>query len=192
MKSLAEQPYYTPEEYLSLERSADFKSQYIDGQIYPMAGATREHIIITGNIVRLLGNQLRGKPCETYANEMKVGTEFSRLYSYPDVVIVCGEPRFHDEQHDVLINPNVIIEVLSDSTEAFDRGKKFARHQRIESFTDYILVAQDEPRLEHFIKQAENDWRLTVVIGLENSLRIESIDCMLSLSEVYERIAFSE
>lgn len=183
---------YTPEEYLSLERKADFKSQYIDGHIYAMAGASREHVLITGNIARLFGNQLQGRPCETYASDMKVGSRGARLYSYPDVVVICGEPVFHDRHRDVLINPNVIVEVLSPTTEAIDRGKKFARYQRIESFTDYILAAQDEPRIEHFIRHSEKDWRLSVVTGLECSLRVASIDCLLLLSEVYDRIRFAD
>ncbi len=192
----AKQPQVTPDEYLSLERAADFKSEYFDGRIYQMAGASPEHSAITFNLSGEVSPQLRGTPCRGLSNDTKVrsgellATGKKGLFSYPDLTVVCGEPEFHDQHRDVLLNPKVIFEVLSPSTEMFDRTKKFFRYQTLESFTDYVLVAQDEPRIEHLIRQADGGWTLYVYTGLETSLRLESIDCTLSLRNVYEGISF--
>lgn len=182
--------YYTPEEYLALERSADHKSEYFQGEIYDMAGSNPQHSVITVNIAREVSLQLKGKPCQAFSNDMKVRASPSGLFAYPDLSVVCGPPRYHDEKRDVLINPTVLIEVLSDSTEAFDRGKKFAQYQCNETLSDYILIAQDEPRIEHFTRQQDDQWLLVVTKGLEASLTIASIGCTLALSEVYDRVEF--
>ncbi len=183
---------YTVEEYLELERKAGHKSEYLDGQIYAVAGASPSHSVITVNLSGEVYAQLRGSKCQAYSNDTKVRTSQTGLYSYPDLSIFCGEPKFHDEQKDVLINPKVIFEVLSPSTEAFDRGRKFFRYQNIESFTDYVLVAQDEARVEHLIRQVDGAWLLYMVRGLGKTLHIASIDCSISLAGVYDRVTFPE
>lgn len=182
----------THEEYLELERKAEFKSEYLDGQIFAMSGASPAHCAITPNLTSEVVLQLRGKPRQAFSSDMKVRTGYKGLYSYPDLSVVCGEPIFHDEKQDVLTNPKVIFEVLSPSTEAFDRGGKFIRYQIIDTFTDYILIAQDEPRVEHFIRQPDGGWLYYVVGGLESELHIASIDCTIPLAQWYDKIKFSE
>lgn len=182
---------FTPEEYLALERAADCKSEYLDGEIYAMAGSSPEHNTITVNLAREVSAKLKGTSCQAFSSDMKVRSKTMSLFAYPDLTVVCGEPRFHDERQDVLTNPKVIFEVLSSTTEAYDRGLKFANYQVNESFTDYVLVAQDEPRIDHYARQGENQWLLTVVVGLDAQLSLASIDCTLPLSEVYDRITFA-
>ncbi len=188
--SAKQKQYYTPEEYLAFERSSEFKSEYLNGQIYAMAGGSPEHSAITVNVTVELGLQLRTKPCQALSSDMKVRTTPTGLFAYPDLSIVCGEPQFHDQVRDVLINPTVIIEVLSPSTEAYDRGKKFFQYRHIESLADYILIEQDEARIDHYVRQVDNRWLLSTASGLESQLYIASIDCTLHLSEVYARITF--
>lgn len=183
---------FTPDEYLELERKAEFKSEYLNGQIYAMAGASPAHSAITFNLSVEVGTQLKGKPCQGHSSDMKIRTSYKGLYSYPDLSIVCDEPLFHDEKGDVLINPKVIFEILSPSTEAFDRGAKFLRYQTIDTLTDYILIAQDEARVEHFIRQSDGGWLLYIIRGLESKLSIPSIDCTISLAGLYDKIKFSE
>jgi len=184
--------YYTPEEYLSLERSADFKSEYLDGLIYAMAGSSPQHSAITANVIAIAVAALRGKPCQVFSSDLKVATDPHGLYAYPDLSIVCGEPQFHDEHQDVLTNPTVLVEVLSPSTEAYDRGRKFIQYQRIASLTDYILVAQEEPRLEHYARQGGNQWLLSSAAGLDGSLAIGSLGCTLRLAEIYDKVRFPQ
>jgi Uma2 family endonuclease len=178
----------SPAEYLELEREAEFKSEYVDGTTAPMAGATRVHNILTSSVNRLLGNQIVGRPCEVYSSDMKVRT--SKQYSYPDVTVVCGEPKFEDGQGDVLENPTVIVEVLSRSTETYDRGDKFAAYRQLESLQAYVLVSQLMPRIETYKRQG-NDWLFSEVSSLEGVVRLESIGCTLNLAEVYEKVEFS-
>ena len=192
------QTFYTAQEYLELERSSEERHEYIDGEIYEMAGESLAHSRINMNLAGEVRAQLKGKNCEALSPNMKVRTKvlFSPksnkgFYSYPDLTVVCGEPVFHDKFKDVLLNPKVLFEVLSPSTESYDRGKKF-RHYRtqIDSLTDYILVSQDTPLVEHFIRQDDGSWKLFTYAGLETSFVIESIDCRLSLEEIYDRIEF--
>jgi Uma2 family endonuclease len=182
-------PYYTPEEYLALERAAvDTKSDYLDGEIYgeiyAMAGATEDHNLIAGNIYRLLGNRFEGGPCRAYINDMRVRVAPDGLYTYPDVVAVCGEREFLDERRDTLLNPTVLFEVLSPSTEGYDRGAKFAQYWRLASLTDYVLVAQDRVRVEHSVRQGEG-WFVTALTALDATLRLPALDCALPLAAVY-------
>lgn len=190
MSALEEEKVFTPEQYLELEREAEERHEYLDGLIYLMSGGSLKHSSICVNVSGELRQLLKGKPCRVLEANMKVGTEKSSLFSYPDVSVVCGKPTFHDKHQDVLTNPTAIIEVLSPSTERFDRGRKFARYQSIESFTDYVLIAQDEPRVEHFARQANGTWILTVATDLKSAIKIPSIACRLKLAEVYERIEF--
>jgi Uma2 family endonuclease len=182
---------YTLEEYLVLERLAEGKSEYLEGQIVPMTDHGPEHTAITANITISVGGQLRDTLCHTVASEIKIRTAPTELYAYPDLIVFCGEPRFHDHHRDILVNPTVLFEVYSPSTEAYDRGRKFACYQHIESLTDYVLIAQEEPRIEHFFRQTENTWLLTIATGREAEIPLDSIDAVLHLSDVYDRVSFT-
>jgi Uma2 family endonuclease len=184
--------FVTPEEYFERERAAEFKSEYLDGEVFAMAGGSPTHSALIFNINAILGPQLRGGPCRGFSSDTKVGSDAAGLYSYPDLSVACGEPQFIGGRQDVLANPVLIVEVLSPSTELFDRGRKFARYQQIESLTDYVLVAQDEPRIEHFARQPDGRWLLTTATGLEGALALPALGITLSLSEVYDRIDFAE
>jgi Uma2 family endonuclease len=191
------QALFTPEEYLALERESDIRHEYLDGLIYAMAGESFEHSTIGSNINAALNYQLRGKPCRSLQPNMKVysrlptDTGLKGLFAYPDGLVVCGQPVFHDAHRDVLINPQVIIEVLSKSTEGYDRGEKFARYRQHGSFTDYLLVSQYYPCTEHFTRQPSGEWIYTYETKLEGSVIVASIGCELRLAEVYDRIEFS-
>src|SRR5437870_1310644 len=136
------QQRFSPEEYLALEREAEYKSEYVDGFIIAMSGTSRRHSLIAGNVFAAIHAAIRGRPCEVHTSDLRVKVTATGLYTYPDVVALCGEPRFEDEVLDTLLNPDVIVEVLSESTEAYDRGKKAARYRRLESLQEYVLIAQ--------------------------------------------------
>src|SRR2546427_1385475 len=176
MPSAATQPRYTPEEYLALERKADYKSEYVNGQVIAMAWANRSHNLIAGNLYREVSRQLRGRPCEAYISNMRVKVSRTGLYTYPDVVVVCGEIHFEDVHNDTLLNPTVIVEVLSASTEAYDRGEKFAHYRRLESLQEYLLVAQDKVRIEHYVRQGAQ-WVLSEASTLDEAGQPASITC---------------
>lgn len=191
----------TADEYLTTERTADERHYYLDGQIYAMAGESPAHADISVNVVTSLANQLRGTPCRVRSKDTKVrsgpilsaGQTTRGLFCYPDVLVICGEPEYHDAFKDVVLNPKAIIEVLSESTEAFDRGEKFTRLQTWNpSLTEYVLVSQDQPQLEHYSRQPDGSWSYRRVTGLDASLQIASIQCTLKLAEVYERVEFGE
>jgi len=189
MSSPVVQPRYTPEEYLALERKATQKSEYVNGQVFAMSGASRAHNLIAGNVYREISSQLKGRPCEAYVSDMRVKVSTTGLYSYPDVVAVCGEIRFDDEQKDTLLNPTVLVEVLSSSTEAYDRGEKFAHYRRLESLQEYVLIAQDKVRVEHFVRQGDQ-WVLTEASNLDDTVHLASIGCRLALREIYDKVEF--
>ena len=190
MPSTATQPHYTPEEYLILERKADYKSEYVNGQIIAMAGASRIHNLIAGNFYREVSQQLRGRPCEAYISDMRVKVSHTGLYTYPDVVVVCGEICFEDADNDTLLNPTVIVEVLSASTEAYDRGEKFAHYRRLESLQEYVLIAQDKVRIEHYVRQGAQ-WVLSEVSMLDETVHCAAIACDLALRDVYDKVQFT-
>jgi len=193
---------YTEDEYLAIERESDERHEYLDGQIYAMAGESPEHGAICTNLTREISAQLKGTPCQAFSKDMKVRSgplprrRYSQkgLYSYPDLVVVCGELRFLDENRDVLINPKVIIEVSSPSTGAFDYGEKFRRYRTFNpSLTDYLIVAQNRPSIEHFSRQENGQWVIAAsAVELSESVRIASINCALRLAEVYDRVEFPE
>jgi len=182
----------TPGEYLELERKAENKSEYFDGEIYAMAGAKRRHNVIAWNLGGELRQHLKGKKCEAYPADMRVFVPQTGLYTYPDLVVVCGEPEFQDDTFDTLLNPILIIEVLSDTTETYDRGKKFQHYRSIESLREYVLVSQDEARIEKYIKQGDGFWVLSEAVGLEAEIEFASIECRIALAEVYDKIDFSD
>ncbi len=205
MVSQALKTRVTPEKYLALERAAAEKGQLFDGEIFAMAGGTPQHSLIAASTIGELVRLLRGGPCRVYTSDLRVASPPAGLYTYPDVIVVCGEPQYYDAHGDVLLNPKLLVEVLSRSTEAFDRGKKFAGYQQMASLTDYLLVAQDEPRVEHFSRQAAEvetkgsanegggnhaRWLLTTATGLEAVLPLPSLDCALALAEIYAGVVF--
>ncbi|MBI3249262.1 MAG: Uma2 family endonuclease [Deltaproteobacteria bacterium] len=189
MSSLA-QSRYTPDHYLALERQAKHRSEYINGSIFAMVGASRQHNLIAGNVFGELRTQLRGRPCEAYINDMRVKVSVTGLYTYPDVAALCGEPYFEDARMDTLLNPNVIVEVLSDSTEAYDRGEKFAHYRRLESLRDYVLIAQNKVRVEHYVRQGDQ-WVLSEASDLASTVLLSSIGCEVGLRDIYERVEFA-
>jgi Uma2 family endonuclease len=190
MSSADEKTRCTPEQYLALERKSPIKHEYYDGEMFAMAGASRPHNLISGNLFREISSQLLKRPCETYVSDMRVLVNSNGLYTYPDVVVVCGEPQFQDSEQDTLLNPTVIIEVLSASTEAYDRGSKFALYRRLESLREYVLISQDHVLVERYTRQGQ-EWLLTELNRLEeDSLRLASIDCQVALSEIYARVQF--
>jgi Uma2 family endonuclease len=180
----ASKPYYTEAEYLARERRAAYKSEYYRGEIFAMAGATREHNLVAVNVASLLREQLRTTDCETYPSDMRVRLP-SGLYTYPDVSVACGEPRFLDDEVDTLLNPIVIVEVLSESTEGYDRGEKFAHYRRLPSLREYVLVSPAEPRLEAYARNAAGEWVLHEA-GPGESLALRSLDGVrLSTDAIY-------
>lgn len=180
--------YLTPEEYLAMERQNEYRSEYIDGEVFAMTGASRRHNLITVNLGREVSQQLKGRPCEAYTSEMRVRIP-ERGYMYPDVVIVCGEPLLEDDHFDTLLNPTVLIEVLSKSTEHYDRGKKFYLYRTIESLAEYLLIAQDEYRIEHYTKEPDSPWMLSEHRSPEGVIELASIQCTLALREVYDKVS---
>jgi len=191
MAAPVRQHYYTPEEYLAQERKAEFKSEYIAGQIVAMSGASREHNLMTANLARVLGSQLLDRPCEVYVSDMRVKVTERGMYTYPDTVVVCDDARFEDEQVDTLLNPTLIVEVLSPSTEAYDRGAKFGYYRQLPSLQEYLLVAQDQVLIEHFVREDEG-WLLTETADLSEIVQLPSIACELPVAEVYRKVAFME
>ena len=186
--SLQAQKRYTPEEYLALERQAQCKSEYYAGDICAMAGASRWHNLIVTNVLREISLQLKGRPCTTYPSDMRVKISPTGLYTYPDVTVVCGAAQFEDTQQDTLLNPTLIVEVLSESTEAYDRGGKFAHYRKLTSLMEYVLIAQTKPHVEHYVRQPDNRWLLAEADSLHQTLHLPSIDCHLVLAEVYDKV----
>ena len=182
----------TPEEYLSLDRAATLKSEYLGGRMVAMAGASRAHNLITLNVGAAFNAQLAERPCEVYASDMRVKVEASRDYTYPDVVAVCEEPHFEDGALDILLNPAVVVEVLSSSTQDYDRGTKFALYRTIESLRDYVLISQDRVRVEHYARQGAFQWLLTEYAEMSDTLSLPSVDVTLSLSAIYRKVGFPE
>jgi Uma2 family endonuclease len=183
--------YVTPDEYLAAERLSDYRSEYLDGGVYPMTGVSLNHIKVVSNVTAELVFQLKGRPCSVLSNEMKIRLPDSSKFFYPDVTVYCGEPQFHDDRTDTILNPVLVIEVLSPSTEAFDRGAKFHAYQTIESLKEYVLIAQDNSVVEQFVRNGDGKWTYTVAEGLECSLTLPSIECTLSLSAVYDKVDFN-
>ena len=190
--STSPRTYLTPEQYLEIERKAEFKSEYYRGEMFCMAGASENHNLLVGNTVVLLHPQLRRNRCVVYSNDMRVRVGATGLYTYPDIVVACGERQFLDGRRDTLLNPTVITEVLSPSAEAYDRGKKFDHYRALESLREYLLVSSDRVQIERYTRQPSGQWLLTAVNRLEDSIDLESAGCTLSLADVYERVESSE
>ena len=181
---------FTPEEYLAIERAAEFKSEYIDGDIFAMSGASYRHTMIAGNVYAHLHAQLRTRPCTVHMSDLRIATDPRRHYAYPDVVVTCDAPQFVDDEFDTLTNPKVIVEVLSDSTEKYDRGAKFERYRGIATLTEYVLIAQDRVHLEIFARQADGSWMLRECSNPAETIELVSIECRLNVAEIYEKVTF--
>ena len=191
MSSVAAEKYITPEEYLAAERWAKIKSEYIHGEVFAMSGASNAHNLITLDIATELNIQLRRRGCLVYSNDMRVRTKPTGSYFYPDVVVICDKPRFEDNVFDTLLNPILIVEVLSPSTDAYDRGEKFAHYQELVSLREYILVSQDRMRVEHH-RLIETQWVGKTFETPEDVLKFNSIECELPLQDIYTRVTFSD
>ena len=186
-------PVLSVGEYLAIERQSEIRHEFLDGHVYAMAGESIEHSTICFNLAVAIGAQLKGTPCRGFSPNMKVRAGEKGLYAYPDLMVTSGEPSFHDDERDVLLNPTVIFEVLSPSTEAYDRGEKFERYRdHIETLRDYVLVSQDRPRVEHRHREPDGTWTSTELDGLAEVLSLPSVDCRVPLADVYSRIAFAE
>jgi Uma2 family endonuclease len=181
-------PRLSVEEYLAFERRSEEKHELLDGEVFAMTGASRQHNRIVFNLAGILYPQLRGRPCDAFVGDMRIRVDATGLYTYPDVVVVCGEPRFADAQVDTLLNPTVIFEVLSPSTEAYDRGKKFAHYRTLESLTELVLVAQERIEVEQYSRQPGGKWLLQAVDRLEDKVTLSAIACEVPLAALYERI----
>lgn len=177
------------EEYLARERRAEFRSEYFKGETFAMAGASRPHNRIVTNVSRLLDTQLLNRECNVYSNDMRVKIAKIQKYTYPDVVVTCGKENFEDAEVDTLLNPILLVEILSASTEAYDRGKKFQHYQFLESLREYILITQDAVRVEQYVRQNNKTWTYIEYQNLDDVIRLESIDCELALREVYLKVS---
>jgi Uma2 family endonuclease len=192
MIPMATEPHgrLTIQEYLALERESETRNEYLDGEMYAMSGASRLHNLIAGNVFGEIRNQLKGRSCEAYQADLRVLTP-SGLATYPDVVALCGEPAFDGSQQDTLLNPGLIVEVLSPTTEGYDRKTKSPHYRSIPSLAEYILVSQDRVRVERFQRQGTKqgtDWLLIELDDLGQTLELPSIGCRLTLAEIYDRV----
>jgi Uma2 family endonuclease len=202
----------TEEEYLAIERAAEFRSEFFAGQMFAMAGGSEAHNLIVGNVIGELRSQLKGRqvktgppagavfaprrgfdPCRVYPSDMKVKVTDTGLYTYPDVTVVCGERHFEGERTDILLNPTLIVEVLSQTTEAYDRGDKFAHYRQLESLQEYVLIAQDRQRIERYVRQAgSREWLYAECSDPLGTVPLTSIGCELALAEVYDKVELPE
>jgi Uma2 family endonuclease len=181
------QPRLTPQEYLARERAAEFRSEFFDGGIYAMAGGSAQHALLVANLVREIGNALRASPCVVVSQDLRTSVSADGLYTYPDVLVVCGEMRFLDDQRDTLTNPKLIVEVLSPGTEAYDRGLKFAQYRTIESLDEYALVSQAEARVEVYRRRENREWLYADYAGHEATALFETVGS-IPLSEIYSKV----
>lgn len=182
--------FLTPEEYLEIERKAEFRSEYHGGEMFAMAGAREAHNLVNGNAFGELRSQLRRTPCRIYSNEMRVQIPAAGLYVYPDIVVVCDPPRFADQEFDTLLNPVALVEVLSPSTEAYDRGKKFEQYGTLPSLREYLLLATEYMHADLFTRETGAKWVVSSASGAEDCIEFSSIPCRLVLKDVYEKVEF--
>lgn len=176
------------DKYLEQERTSEIKSEYFKGEVFAMAGASREHNMIVANLIAALVLQLKKRQCIVYPSDMRLKVEKSGLYTYPDVMVVCDKEKFLDEKEDTLLNPDVIIEVLSDSTEGYDRGEKFLNYRQIDSLKEYVMVWQKKRKIEKYSKANTLVWTLTETDENKQSILLDSIDCKLELIDIYDKI----
>src|SRR5437016_4754840 len=180
----------TETEYLEIERDAEFKSEFFDGEMFAMAGGTPQHSLIATNLAREFGNRLKSGHCVPYNADLRIKIEATGLCTYPDLSVICGPLQFAAGTDDTVLNPTLLVEVLSDSTEGYDRGKKFEHYRQIPALQEYLLVSQKEPRIEQFIRQPDGRWLLSEAAGLDASLELPSLCIRLSLAEVFAKVNF--
>jgi len=184
-------PFHTPEQHIELEENSEFKSEYLSGQIFAMAGGSPEHSAIGNNIGREMGNLLKRGPCQVFNSDLRVTIMQTSLMTHPDVTVVCREQHRHPLDKNSSINPTVLFEVLSPTTEAYDRGEKWAHYRRLDSLQEYLLVSQNKARVEQYVRQ-DDSWKFMAVEGLAASLLLPSLGCSLALAEVYDKVTFEE
>ena len=182
------QPRVSVEEYLARERRTDERHEYLDGEVFAMGGASWNHGLLVGNVFASLHAQLRGRDCFVQTSDLRVRIPATDLFTYPDVVVVCGEPTFDDSELDTLLNPTLIVEVLSKSTEDYDRGRKFAHYRTVDSLAEYVLLAQDKVHAERFTRQAKDRWQLWETDSPAERLELAAIGCELQLREIYRLV----
>jgi Uma2 family endonuclease len=190
--SALQKPTLSSADYLAIERAAATKSEFFDGEMFAMAGTTKNHARIVMNLSRELSARLKGRTCEPFATDLRVKVEANGLYTYPDLVVVCGEQRFEDDRLDTLLNPTLIVEVLSETTERYDRVKKFDLYRALPSLQEYVLVSQSEPRVEQFLRQPDGGWNLRITTDPTDFVNLTSIECEIPFAEIYERVEFPD
>ncbi len=190
--SAVPQTYLTPAEYLAIERKATTKSEYFNGQMWAMAGGLEPHNRISINVTGELHIQFKGRPCREYGSDQRIKVAATGLYTYPDASALCGELEFDDEHRDTLLNPQVLVEVLSKSTERYDRGDKFEHYQRIPSLQDYLMISQKKHHLDHYHRQDDGSWLLRVYTSLDDVVELSSVGCRLALREIYDKVELSD
>jgi Uma2 family endonuclease len=182
----------TPEEYLAQERRADSRHEFYRGEVFAMARSNWQHTLIKDNLAGEAGNQLQDGPCRVLTSDLRVKVSATGLYTYPDLAVVCDRPQFEDKPFDTLLNPRVVVEVLSESTEKYDRGTKFAHYRQLPSVMEYLLVAQDRPLVERFVRQADETWVLTAFADLAQTLSFATIPVHIPLRDIYQGVEFPE
>jgi len=180
----------TVAEYFALEEKAERRSEFYDGEMFAMAGASREHNAITRNLTAEFHNRLKEGPCQVFVADLRVKVDRTGLYTYPDLLIVCGPPEYAPENRDTLVNPKVVIEVLSPSTERYDRTTKFRHYKQLPSVMEYVLVAQDEPLVERYVRQTDASWGQVDFVGLGASLTLATVSAVVPLAEIYRGVEF--
>ena len=183
-------PRLSQEQYLHMERAAPFRSEFFGGHMYAMSGGSYRHFRITSNINGEFHQAFKKTNCAAGSSDLRLRVSPTGLYTYPDIVVVCGEPKFADDQKDTLLNPVLIVEVLSPSTEAYDRGFKAAQYRTIDSLQEYALISQAEPRVELFRRHSGGDWLFSEAVGLDSTCRFASVDCAIALADVYSKVTF--
>ena len=182
------QPQYGFEEYLATEREQENRNEFIAGQVYAMTGAKENHNLIVTNLIITIGTQFKRRPCRVFASDMKVRIDLADACTYPDVTALCGERHFHDQRRDVITNPTLIVEVLSESTEAYDRGDKFALYRRLPSLREYLLLSQERMAAELYTRQGHDRWLLSTFDRAEQEIALESVDCTVPMAEIYDKV----
>jgi Uma2 family endonuclease len=182
--------YLTPEQYLEIESKAEFRSEYINGEMFAMSGATPNHARIVLNAARRLTEQLGGRPCEAFDGDLRLYSAKYKIFTYPDVLVTCGPHRLLEGRRDTLTDATVIVEVLSPSTKNYDRGEKFLFYRSLPSFSDYLLLSQDMMRAEHHVRRPDNSWVFREFTGPGDEIDLKSIGCRLQLHSLYERVEF--
>ena len=174
-----------------MERAAPFKSEFFGGEMFAMAGGSPMHSLIAANLIGELRIRLKGRPCKPFTSDLRLKVEATGLFTYPDVSVICGPLQFGAGTDDTVVNPTLLIEVLSDSTEAYDRGEKFQHYRQLPALREFLLVSQRLPRIEQFLRRPNEEWALRTAQGLEATLELPSLEIALELSEVFAGVEFS-